>query len=55
MAARGGHDLGKDLTEGFYHQWVIGQCVPYLRCVNKYRVYGRYTGTAVGKDENLHI
>eukprot|EP00752_Nemacystus_decipiens_P001742 g1685.t1 len=37
MAARGGHDLGKDLTEGFYHQWVIGQCVPYLRVGYHYK------------------
>lgn len=33
VAARAGHDLGKDLTESFYQQWVTGQCMPYLRCV----------------------
>lgn len=31
VAAKGGHDLGKDLTESFFQQWVTGQCVPYLR------------------------
>lgn len=37
VAARGGHDHGKDLTESFYSQWVSGQCVPYLRCVQYVR------------------
>ncbi|CAM9321278.1 unnamed protein product [Ectocarpus fasciculatus] len=37
MAARGEHDLGKELTEGFYHHWVTGQCLPYLRVGYHYK------------------